>query len=70
MVPKNVREASKADSALVCYAAANSTFSMSVESLSSARELFTRFDTGHFCRRSFGAGLNNSTPASPVSQGS
>ena len=52
------------------YAAANSTSSMSVESLSSARELFTRLDTGHFCRRSFGAGLSSSTAASPFSQGS
>ena len=60
----------KADTAPMCYAAANSTFSMSVESLLSARELFTRLETGHFCRRPLGAGLSNSTSASPVSQGS
>jgi hypothetical protein len=52
------------------YAVANSTFSMSVESVSSARELFTRLETGLFCRRSFGAGLSSSTPATPLSQGS
>ena len=51
------------------YEAANSTLSMSVELLLSARELFTRLDTGHFCRRSFGAGLSSSTPASPFNQG-
>ena len=49
---------------------ANSTRSISVGSSSLARELFTRFDTGHFCNRSFGAGFNNSRPASPRSQGS
>lgn len=35
-----------------------------VRSSSLARELFTRFDTGHFCSKSFGAGYNNSMPGS------
>jgi hypothetical protein len=39
-------------------------FSISVESLSSARELFTRFDTGHICSKSSDAGFNNSILAS------
>lgn len=39
------------------YAAPNSTFSISVASSSPARELFTRFDTGHFCNTSSPAGL-------------
>ena len=44
--------------------------SIKVASSLSAFELLTRFDTGHFCRRSFGAGLRSSTPASPRSHGS
>jgi hypothetical protein len=50
--------------------AAISIFSIRVGSSSLARELFTRFDTGHFCSRSFGAGFNNSMPAVPLSHGS
>lgn len=51
-------------------AVANSIFSISVGSSSSARELLTRFDTGHFCNRSLAAGFNNSMPASVRSHGS
>ena len=47
------------------YAASNSTFSIKVASSASARELFTRFDTGHVCGKSFGGGLRYSRPASP-----
>jgi hypothetical protein len=41
-----------------------------VGSSSGARELFTRFDTGHRCNRSSAAGLSNSRPAPPLSHGS
>jgi hypothetical protein len=44
--------------------------SINVASSSLARELFTLFDTGHFCNTSFAAGLSTSMPALPVSQGS
>jgi hypothetical protein len=40
---------------------------MSVASSSGARELFTRFDTGHRCNKSSAAGLSNSGPALPSS---
>ncbi len=53
-----------------CQTTANSTFSIREASSSLARELFTRFDAGHFCSNSFGAGLSNSTPAVPLSHGS
>jgi hypothetical protein len=43
---------------------ANFISSISVGSSSSARVLFTRFDTGHFCSKSFDAGFNNAIPAS------
>src|SRR5271170_6379788 len=45
------------------------TRSISVGSSSGARELFTRFDTGHRCSRSFGAGLSNSRPVLPFKYG-
>ena len=48
------------------YAASNSTFSINVESSASARELFTRFDTGHFCRKSFGGGFKYSQTGLPA----
>jgi len=41
--------------------------SIRVGSSSLARELLTRFDTGHFCSKSFGAGFNNSRLALPLS---
>ncbi len=47
----------------VGHAGAISTFSISVGSSSLVRELFTRFDTGHFCNKSFGAGFKSSMPA-------
>jgi hypothetical protein len=40
------------------------TLSINVGSSSGARELLTRFDTGHFCRIFSGAGLSNSRPLS------
>ena len=46
------------------------TLSISVGSSSGARELLTRFETGHFCSTSPRAGLSNSIPALPVSHGS
>jgi hypothetical protein len=39
----------------VCYAAANSTFSISVGSSATAFELLTRFDTGQRCNEAPGA---------------
>ena len=45
------------------------TVTQLVRSASLLRELFTRFDTGHSCSRSFAAGFNNFNPASPVSHG-
>ena len=44
--------------------------SSSVGSSSGARELLTRFDTGHRCNKSSGAGLSSSRPAAPLSHGS
>ena len=44
--------------------------SINVGSSSGARELFTRFDTGHRCKRPSAAGRSNSVPAAPDSQGS
>ena len=44
----------------VLYATANSTLSVNVASSVSARELFTRLETGHFCRKSFGGDLRYS----------
>jgi hypothetical protein len=46
------------------------TGSIKVASSASARELFTRFDTGQRCSTSSAAGLSNSVPADPVSHGS
>ena len=48
----------------------NEIFSFSVASSSGARELLTRFDTGHFCSTFSAAGLSNSRPAHPLSHGS
>jgi hypothetical protein len=44
--------------------------SINVASSSLARELFTRFDTGHLCSTSLPVGLSNSAPAPPESHGS
>jgi hypothetical protein len=44
------------------------TGSINVTSSASARELFTRFDTGKRCSTSSAAGLSNSVPADPVSR--
>jgi hypothetical protein len=44
--------------------------SIKVASSSLARELFTLFDTGHLRSTPSAAGLSNSTPALPESQGS
>src|SRR5437016_1480998 len=43
--------------------------SINETSSSPARELFTRFDTGHLCSTSFAAGLSNSMPAFPEKPG-
>jgi hypothetical protein len=51
-------------------AVANSIRSINVASSSSARELFTRLDTGHRTRKSFVAGLSNSVAADRSSQAS
>ena len=52
------------------YTLANSARSINVASSALARELLTRFETGHRCRKSFGAGFRYSMPASPFSRGS
>jgi hypothetical protein len=49
---------------------ANTTGSIKVASSSSARELFTRLDTGHRVSKSFAAGLSNSVPADRSSHAS
>jgi hypothetical protein len=52
----------------VCYAAANSTFSISVESSASAFELLTRFDTGQRCNEAPGASAQPQRTSSRVVQ--
>ena len=52
------------------YTLANCARLINVASSALARELLTRFETGHRCRKSFGAGFRYSMPASPFSQGS
>src|ERR1700722_16592450 len=47
----------------------NSILLISVASLSSAREEFIRYDTGHFCNASSSADFKYSAPASPLSHG-
>jgi hypothetical protein len=46
------------------------TASINVASSSLARELFIRLDTAYRCSTWFAAGLSNSMPALPESQGS
>ena len=52
----------------VCYAAANSTFSISVESSASAFELLTRFNTGQRCNEAPGASAQPQRTSSRVVQ--
>jgi hypothetical protein len=52
----------------VCYAAANSTFSISVESSASAFELLTCFNTGQRCNEAPGASAQPQRTSSRVVQ--
>jgi hypothetical protein len=53
---------------LIHEATANPIFAISVELLSSARELFTRFDVCHFCIKSLDASFGILVPASAHNQ--